>query len=144
MKHKFPASKINVLLDETHIRVLEMKKLHKDYQYIFKIEEINVSETWPVFYDAMKQKTLTVVPNIQLEEKELATLAFYLDFIALFFKYNALVADQDGNGNAAGSYNIETGVKDGAYCNLVDQFFIEQNELAGPRSSEILFQKVFR
>lgn len=155
MIQQFSTDQIRTLLTETNRRLELMKKMDKGFHYIFKVEDINICDTWPKIYEEIKPKTLSVAPKINISASDSANLAFHFDFIDLFFKYNRLV-QSEGKPD-----QIENGQEDTIYNGLVASFFQEYDKMIDykivdelldeesrvighGRDAETLFNKAFR
>lgn len=124
LKFEFVTKDIFNFLHDTDSRMKAMINLPPEHSGLLRIEDINVGEQWPSYFQHMQEVTRTLVPTIELERIDAYKLAFYMDFVALFFKYHGDETDKD-------------------YVSYVDTFFDKYKELIGPRSENILFYRAF-
>lgn len=88
---KFPSLELRSIWIEckTRFEIIKgfPKKWHKQNAGIFRIEDKNVLDEWEPFCIAFNKLTLSLAPEIMIDDDLTYKFAFYLQFVALFFKH---------------------------------------------------------
>lgn len=126
---KFPSSELRPIWNECKSRFEIIKKFPKKWKAqnagIFRIEDKNVLDEWEPFFAAFHKLTLSIAPEIIIDDNLTYKFAFYLHFVALFFKH------------------FSRDEKDTAYWYQVESFFTKYQAELGVMHEEQLFMNAF-
>jgi hypothetical protein len=116
------------LLIGTEERIDVLKKI-PDLQSLRRLEGVDFFAEWNNLFDTLstlwKNDIESGTPFFKMGTSLLDKLAFYLDFIAVFFLYNGSKEDND-------------------YLINVDEFFKQHNLQRGGKETKELFAKAFK
>ena len=125
---KFPTQELRQFwnVTKTNFKIIQdlPKKWHKKNAGIFRIENKNVLEEWESFCIAFNKLTISIAPEITIDDDLVYKFAFYLHFTAQFFKY----------------FGQE---KDTVFWHQVEGFFQKYQTELGVMHEEQLFRNAF-
>lgn len=126
LKFEFVTKDIFNFIRDTDSRIQRMEEIliEKNLLGFFRIEGKDIKNEWDDFYPDITEKIKTLRRTVDIGQSMGHKLAFFLHFVALFFKYRKDEEDKD-------------------YIAYVNTFLNEHADLFGPIEEGNLFHNAF-